>query len=442
MDVTYHGEEAYATRRGRDPGHPRGRGRGAAAGGRPGLEIRGSIQGVDAKELRIETDAGPARAYLHRASEPLGALVLGHGAAGGVGAPRPDGGHRGGARRPTSRSPWSSSPTAWPASARARRRSGSTRPGSRWSTSCAAASCAVCRSITGGRSAGARVACRTAGRPAPLGSSASPSRCSRRPASRAPSRRAASTSSRRSRSRCSSSRARATASGSRPRRGVTVVLVAGDTACARTARRSPRPCAGGCRVWSPPPRGDEFRPPLASNVRETQPKETPCSRTPLPTAALRSTTSSARASSTARRSGSRPRCSTPTTGCCSWSSPATGRRWSTQAGLHAGHLHDPQLPGRGRRGGRRPAHRARDRVRALRRLRAGREGHLSRRRPDDRLVQGPGGQHPLRARAGVVATSHRDERRVGLPLTRERPTVWAVAVTPGRSLGILAESLL
>jgi predicted alpha/beta-hydrolase family hydrolase len=37
--------------------------------------------------LEIETPQGPARAHLHPAKEPLAALVLGHGAGGGVGAP-------------------------------------------------------------------------------------------------------------------------------------------------------------------------------------------------------------------------------------------------------------------------------------------------------------------------------------------------------------------
>jgi hypothetical protein len=37
--------------------------------------------------VRIETAYGPARAHLYVAEEPLGALMLGHGAAGGVGAP-------------------------------------------------------------------------------------------------------------------------------------------------------------------------------------------------------------------------------------------------------------------------------------------------------------------------------------------------------------------
>ena len=37
--------------------------------------------------MNVETPHGPARAHLHRADEPRGALVLGHGAGGGVEAP-------------------------------------------------------------------------------------------------------------------------------------------------------------------------------------------------------------------------------------------------------------------------------------------------------------------------------------------------------------------
>ena len=37
--------------------------------------------------LEVETTAGQANAHLHPAGDPRGALVLGHGAAGGVGAP-------------------------------------------------------------------------------------------------------------------------------------------------------------------------------------------------------------------------------------------------------------------------------------------------------------------------------------------------------------------
>jgi predicted alpha/beta-hydrolase family hydrolase len=39
-----------------------------------------------AVKIEIETPYGPARAYLHKVSEPVGALVLGAGAAGGFGA--------------------------------------------------------------------------------------------------------------------------------------------------------------------------------------------------------------------------------------------------------------------------------------------------------------------------------------------------------------------
>ena len=37
--------------------------------------------------LEIDTPHGPARAFIHPADKPLGALILGHGANGGVGAP-------------------------------------------------------------------------------------------------------------------------------------------------------------------------------------------------------------------------------------------------------------------------------------------------------------------------------------------------------------------
>jgi len=37
--------------------------------------------------LELQTTHGPARAHLHEAADPAGALVLGHGAGGGVGAP-------------------------------------------------------------------------------------------------------------------------------------------------------------------------------------------------------------------------------------------------------------------------------------------------------------------------------------------------------------------
>jgi uncharacterized protein len=37
--------------------------------------------------MRLKTPHGPARAHLHPASDPIGALILGHGAGGGVSAP-------------------------------------------------------------------------------------------------------------------------------------------------------------------------------------------------------------------------------------------------------------------------------------------------------------------------------------------------------------------
>jgi uncharacterized protein len=44
-------------------------------------------QATRARVLEIDTPHGPARAHVHPATRPKGAMVLGHGAAGGVGAP-------------------------------------------------------------------------------------------------------------------------------------------------------------------------------------------------------------------------------------------------------------------------------------------------------------------------------------------------------------------
>jgi predicted alpha/beta-hydrolase family hydrolase len=51
---------------------------------RPGIGL-GKIGRV--APIEIDTPSGPARAHMHAAEEPRGALVLGHGAAGGVEAP-------------------------------------------------------------------------------------------------------------------------------------------------------------------------------------------------------------------------------------------------------------------------------------------------------------------------------------------------------------------
>src|SRR5436189_5236388 len=37
--------------------------------------------------MRLKTPHGPARAHLHEAEDPVGALILGHGAGGGISAP-------------------------------------------------------------------------------------------------------------------------------------------------------------------------------------------------------------------------------------------------------------------------------------------------------------------------------------------------------------------
>jgi predicted alpha/beta-hydrolase family hydrolase len=46
-----------------------------------------TAKGAAATVLEIETPHGPARAHVHATPEPTGALVLGHGAGGGVSAP-------------------------------------------------------------------------------------------------------------------------------------------------------------------------------------------------------------------------------------------------------------------------------------------------------------------------------------------------------------------
>ena len=101
------------------------------------------------------------------------------------------------------------------------------------------------RLVVGGRSLGARVACRTARlRPARSASSASPS-LSCRPVARRPSR-AGSPSSTRSPSRRSSSKARGIASGYRRRRPTArSSRCPAITACERTRKRSPLRCATG-----------------------------------------------------------------------------------------------------------------------------------------------------------------------------------------------------
>jgi predicted alpha/beta-hydrolase family hydrolase len=111
--------------------------------------------------VEIETPHGPARAHLHPAPQPIGALVLGHGAGGGVSAPDLVAVTSAAAARGVSvalveqpyrvagrRSP---APAAWLDAA--------------WVAvieQLAADALAGLPLVAGGRSAGARVACRTA----------------------------------------------------------------------------------------------------------------------------------------------------------------------------------------------------------------------------------------------------------------------------------------
>jgi predicted alpha/beta-hydrolase family hydrolase len=57
------------------------------SGSRGSVRQRTSAHAHRAKVRELETPHGPARVHLHVADDPVGALALGHGAAGGVGTP-------------------------------------------------------------------------------------------------------------------------------------------------------------------------------------------------------------------------------------------------------------------------------------------------------------------------------------------------------------------
>ena len=122
--------------------------------------VRGRLGLSAATLIALETPHGPARVHLHAAADPRAALVLGHGAGGGIAATSST------VTRvaPGATSAWrsSSSPTASRGGARRRARRCSTRPGSRSWSSSRDGPLAGLPLITGGRSSGARVACRTA----------------------------------------------------------------------------------------------------------------------------------------------------------------------------------------------------------------------------------------------------------------------------------------
>ena len=111
--------------------------------------------------LEIETPHGPARAHLHPAGSAAGALVLGHGAGGGVGAK-----DLVAATKAALEAGWSVALVEQPYSVAGRR---SPAPAKHLDDAWTAVIEELARGeldglrlITGGRSAGARVACRTA----------------------------------------------------------------------------------------------------------------------------------------------------------------------------------------------------------------------------------------------------------------------------------------
>jgi uncharacterized protein len=114
-----------------------------------------------AQTLEIETPHGAARAHLHTAQDPSGALVLGHGAGGGVGAPdlvvATEAALAGGFSVALVEQPYLVAGRRSPAPAR--------QLDAAWTTAVEALAgdkLSGLALIAGGRSAGARVACRTA----------------------------------------------------------------------------------------------------------------------------------------------------------------------------------------------------------------------------------------------------------------------------------------
>ena len=108
-------------------------------------ESLGALRGAQLTVLELDTPHGQANAHLHPAADARAALVLGHGAAGGVTARGPRCGHQRCALRRESASRSSNSPTESPGDARRLRHASSTRLGRRSSNSCSRASCAGCR---------------------------------------------------------------------------------------------------------------------------------------------------------------------------------------------------------------------------------------------------------------------------------------------------------
>src|SRR5436189_3337880 len=106
--------------------------------------------------MRLKTPHGPARAHLHEAEDPVGALILGHGAGGGISAPDLAGVTKAAVERSISvaliTQPYRVAGRRSPAPA--------AQLDAAWIA--AVSSLKARKLFVGGRSSGARVACRTA----------------------------------------------------------------------------------------------------------------------------------------------------------------------------------------------------------------------------------------------------------------------------------------
>ena len=147
-------QRADATRAVYEPPHVTGR--------RPGRRRRRAARAARAVTVEIDTPARPGAGAPSPTAARAGTLVLGHGAGGGVESAdlsavtaEAAGGRLAGAAG-------RAAVAGGRASGSRRRRRGSTRAGRRCWTGCAPTACSPAPLVLGGRSAGARVACRTA----------------------------------------------------------------------------------------------------------------------------------------------------------------------------------------------------------------------------------------------------------------------------------------
>src|SRR4051812_49485676 len=110
------------------------------------------------RELELDTPHGPARVHVHEAADPRAALVLGHGAGGGVGAP-----DLVAATRAAQAEGFAVALVEQPYRVAGRRSPGPAHQlDAAWVAVCEQLPWSSLPLVAGGRSAGARVACRTA----------------------------------------------------------------------------------------------------------------------------------------------------------------------------------------------------------------------------------------------------------------------------------------